>query len=264
MKTDNKNRVSNVDKFLDEAKIMRDLSHKNIVRLYGVCTNEGPILIVTEFMANGCLLNYLRDGLGKNMKFKTVLDFAAQVSWKDCKEQAWNVHLQIANGMAYLEQKRYVHCDLAGRAKMWCASFLWCVCLARNILVGELDVVKIADFGLAKILQGGRLLVDRESQFPIKWTAPEAATKKEYTTKSDVWSFGILLYELITHGSNPYPGMSNNEALQAVLNGYRMPKVRSDRLDGSTENDMSVDDLAERLSWALLSNNVFLLARQSG
>lgn len=80
MKTDNKNRVSNVDKFLDEAKIMRDLSHKNIVRLYGVCTNEGPILIVTEFMANGCLLNYLRDGLGKNMKFKTVLDFAAQVS----------------------------------------------------------------------------------------------------------------------------------------------------------------------------------------
>jgi serine/threonine protein kinase len=91
--------------------------------------------------------------------------------------------------------------------------------------VGELDVVKIADFGLAKILQGGRLMVDRESQFPIKWTAPEAATKKEYTTKSDVWSFGILLYELVTHGSNPYPGMSNNEALQAVLNGYRMPKV---------------------------------------
>ena len=98
---------------------------------------------------------------------------------------------------------------------------------ARNILVGDLDVVKIADFGLAKILQGGRLMVDRESQFPIKWTAPEAATKKEYTTKSDVWSFGILLYELITHGSNPYPGMSNNEALQSVLNGHRMSKVIS-------------------------------------
>ncbi|CAF0898766.1 unnamed protein product [Adineta steineri] len=192
MKTDNKTRVYNVDKFLDEAKIMKDLLHKNIVRLYGVCTQEEPIFIVTEFMPTGCLLNYLRDGQGKNLKFKTILDFAAQ----------------IANGMAYLEQKRYVHCDLA----------------ARNILVGELDVVKIADFGLAKILQGGRLLVDRESQFPIKWTAPEAATKKEYTTKSDVWSFGILLYELITHGSNPYPGMSNNEALQAVLSGYRMLK----------------------------------------
>ena len=68
-------------------------------------------------------------------------------------------------------------------------------------------------------------MVDRESQFPIKWTAPEAATKKEYTTKSDVWSFGILLYELITYGSNPYPGMSNNEALQSVLSGYRMQRV---------------------------------------
>ncbi len=79
MKMDNKNRVCNVDKFLDEAKIMRDLLHKNIVRLYGVCTQEEPIFIVTEFMAHGCLLNYLRDGPGKNLKFKTILDFAAQV-----------------------------------------------------------------------------------------------------------------------------------------------------------------------------------------
>lgn len=78
MKTDNKNRMC-VEKFLDEAKIMRDLQHKNIVRLYGVCTQEEPIFIVTEYMANGCLLTYLRDGPGKHLKFKTVLDFAAQV-----------------------------------------------------------------------------------------------------------------------------------------------------------------------------------------
>jgi hypothetical protein len=83
MKTDNKNRVYNVDKFLDEAKIMKDLLHKNIVRLYGVCTQEEPNFIVTEFMAGGCLLNYLRDGLGKNIKFKTILDFAAQVKISD-------------------------------------------------------------------------------------------------------------------------------------------------------------------------------------
>lgn len=79
MKMDNKNRTCNVDKFLDEAKIMRDLSHKNIVRLYGVCTQGEPIFIVTEYMASGCLLNYLRDGPGKDLKFKTILDFAAQV-----------------------------------------------------------------------------------------------------------------------------------------------------------------------------------------
>jgi serine/threonine protein kinase len=88
MKTDNKNRLHNVDKFIDEAKTMRDLLHKNIVRLYGVCTQEEPIFIVTEFMANGCLLNYLRDGQGKNIKFKAVLDFAAQVSQRREKERS--------------------------------------------------------------------------------------------------------------------------------------------------------------------------------
>ena len=79
MKTDGKNRLSHVGKFLDEAKIMKDLLHKNIVRLYGVCAREEPIFIVTEYMANGCLLNYLREGQGRNLKFKTILDFAAQV-----------------------------------------------------------------------------------------------------------------------------------------------------------------------------------------
>lgn len=95
MKTDNKNRVCNVDKFLEEAKIMKDLLHKNIVRLYGVCAQEEPIFIVTEFMANGCLLNYLRDGPGKNLKFKTILDFAAQVSegqdWSESMSNETNV-----------------------------------------------------------------------------------------------------------------------------------------------------------------------------
>ena len=80
MKADNKNRICNVDKFLDEAKMMRDLSHKNIVRLYGVCTNEEPFFIVTEYMLHGCLLNYLREGPGKYLKFKPTLDFAAQVN----------------------------------------------------------------------------------------------------------------------------------------------------------------------------------------
>ena len=79
MKTDGKNRLCNVEKFLDEAKVMKNLSHKNIVQLYGVCTTEEPIYIVTEFMAHDCLLNYLRHGHGQNISFKTILDFAAQV-----------------------------------------------------------------------------------------------------------------------------------------------------------------------------------------
>ncbi len=76
-----------------------------------------------------------------------------------------------------------------------------------------------------KILQDDRLMIDQEFQFAIKWTAPEVFTKKQYTTESDVWSFGILLYELITYGSSPYPTFSDEEVLQAVLDGYRMPKV---------------------------------------
>ena len=79
MKTDSKNRLTNVEKFLDEAKIMKDLLHKNIVRLYGVCTEEEPIFIVTEFMNHGCLLSFLRQDQGQLIKFKHILDYAAQV-----------------------------------------------------------------------------------------------------------------------------------------------------------------------------------------
>ena len=245
MKTDGKNRQGNVEKFIGEAKMMKDLLHKNIVRLYGVCTEQEPIFIVTEFVAHGCLLNYLRDPQGKNLKFKNLLDYAAQVTiCEKCQRgNLLTVRMSLdrqRNGLSRTKTLRPLW--LSGWVSLT-KDLLNSVhfFLARNILIGEADVVKIGDFGLAKTLQGGRLVVDRglsfsplmkriawsisEAQFPIKWTAPEAATSKEYTTKSDVWSFGVLLYELITYGSNPYPGMSNNEALQSVLNGYRMPKV---------------------------------------
>lgn len=120
MKTDNRNRASNVEKFIDEAKIMKDLLHKNIVRLYGVCTEEEPIFIVTEYMAHGSLLVLLREDQGKTIKFKTIIDYATQVrilSWeKVTDDDHWNMlFIQIALGMSYLEEKRYVHCDLAGK-----------------------------------------------------------------------------------------------------------------------------------------------------
>lgn len=178
--------------FLDEARVMKDLHHPNIVRLWGVSTIMEPLYIVFEYMVNGNLLDYLHSDMGKALKLPKIVDVAAQV----------------ASGMAYLEKKQLVHCDLA----------------ARNILVGEALLVKIGDFGLAKIIRTGKLQVESQTQFPIKWTAPEAATKKEYTIKSDVWSFGILLYELITRGSVPYPGMSNQETLKAVSEGERLSR----------------------------------------
>ena len=114
---------------------------------------------------------------------------------------------QVASGMAYIEKQHYIHRDLA----------------ARNVLVGEDNIVKIAGFGLARIIKDDIYIASEEEKFSIKWTAPEAAFFHRFSIKSDVWSFGIFLVELITHGSEPYPGMTNREALAKVEQGYRMP-----------------------------------------
>lgn len=168
--------------FMEEATILKSLRHPKLVQLYAVCTESEPFYIVTEWMKNGSLLDYLHSK-GKALRLPQLIDMAAQV----------------ASGMSYLESKDadWVHRDLA----------------ARNVLVGENNICKIADF----------LLAPKGANFKIKWTAPEAALKNQFSIKSDVWSFGILLMELITYGRIPYPGMTNAEVLNQVERGYRMP-----------------------------------------
>ncbi|XP_037584162.1 tyrosine-protein kinase Yes [Cebus imitator] len=114
---------------------------------------------------------------------------------------------KIADGMAYIERMNYIHRDLR----------------AANILVGENLVCKIADFGLARLIEDNEYTARQGAKFPIKWTAPEAALYGRFTIKSDVWSFGILQTELVTKGRVPYPGMVNREVLEQVDRGYRMP-----------------------------------------
>jgi fyn-related kinase len=109
-----------------------------------------------------------------------------------------------------LEQCQYIHRDLA----------------ARNVLVGEKNIVKIADFGLSRIINNDEYIAHEGAKFPIKWTAPEAALFHKFTIKSDVWSFGILLAELITRGRIPYAGMTNAEVLGKVETGYRMEQMK--------------------------------------
>ena len=159
--------------FLSEAQIMKKLRHPKLIQLYAVCTLEEPIYIITELMPNGSLLEYLQ-GKGRTCKLPQLIDMAAQ----------------IAKGMAYLESQNYIHRDLA----------------ARNVLVGDNNVVKIADFGLARLLKEDEYDARAGARFPIKWTAPEAANFSRFSIKSDVWSFGILLTELVTYGRIPYPG----------------------------------------------------------
>ncbi|XP_059149282.1 tyrosine-protein kinase fyna-like isoform X2 [Physella acuta] len=159
--------------FLQEAQIMKMLRHDKLVRLYAVCTLETPIYIVTELMSNGSLLDYLRSDKTRILTLINLIDMASQ----------------IASGMSYLEARNFIHRDLA----------------ARNILVGENNIVKVADFGLARILDNDEYN-PKGARFPIKWTAPEAALRQKFSVKSDVWSFGILMYELMTRGRIPYPG----------------------------------------------------------
>ena len=176
--------------FCKEVELLKQLSHPKIIQLYAVCTKEEPIYIITELMKHGSLLEYLR-GDGRSLKLPQLIDMGAQV----------------ASGMAYLEEKNYIHRDLA----------------ARNILVGENLICKVADFGLARVIDEDIYEAHTGAKFPIKWTAPEAAMYSRFTIKSDVWSFGILLYELITYGRFPYPGMNNAQVLEALQTGYRMP-----------------------------------------
>ena len=176
--------------FLEEAALMKKLRHPKLIQLYAVCTKEEPIYIITELMKHGSLLEYLR-GDGRSLKLPQLIDMGAQV----------------ASGMAYLEEKNYIHRDLA----------------ARNILVGENLICKVADFGLARVIDEDIYEAHTGAKFPIKWTAPEAAMYSRFTIKSDVWSFGILLYELITYGSLPYPGMQDAQVIEAVSKGYRIP-----------------------------------------
>uniref|UniRef100_A0A7M4EFH6 Tyrosine-protein kinase n=1 Tax=Crocodylus porosus TaxID=8502 RepID=A0A7M4EFH6_CROPO len=176
-------------KFLSEARILKQYDHPNIVKLIGVCTQRQPIYIVMELVPGGDFLSFLRKKKDE-LKIKQLVKFS----------------LDAASGMAYLESNNCIHRDLA----------------ARNCLVGENNILKISDFGMSRQEDDGVYSSSGLKQIPIKWTAPEALNYGRYTSESDVWSFGILLWETFSLGVCPYPGMTNQQAREQVEKGYRM------------------------------------------
>ncbi|XP_061930216.1 tyrosine-protein kinase Fer isoform X5 [Apis cerana] len=176
-------------KFLQEGRILKQYDHPNIVKLIGICVQKQPIMIVMELVPGGSLLTYLR---------KNTNTITQQEQLRMCKD--------AAAGMRYLESKYCIHRDLA----------------ARNCLVGYESIVKISDFGMSRE-EEEYIVSDGMKQIPIKWTAPEALNFGKYTSLCDVWSYGILMWEIFSKGGNPYSGMSNSQAREKIDAGYRMP-----------------------------------------
>ena len=183
--------------FLREASIMKQFDTFHVVKLMGVVSATTPVYVIMEYMENGDLKEFLRAQRETHQKEgKTLVD------------GIYLMVTQIADGMAYLASRKFVHRDLA----------------ARNCMVGQDRVVKIGDFGLTRdVYQNDYYRRDTTSvRLPVRWMAPECLKDNLYTTASDVWSFGIVVWEIVTFSAYPYQGLSNDEVIKKVVGGYTM------------------------------------------
>uniref|UniRef100_A0A8C6NXD3 Ephrin type-A receptor 7 n=1 Tax=Nothobranchius furzeri TaxID=105023 RepID=A0A8C6NXD3_NOTFU len=178
--------------FLCEASIMGQFDHPNVVHLEGVVTRGKPVMIVIEYMENGSLDAFLRKHDGQF----TVIQLVGMLRG-------------IAAGMRYLADMGYVHRDLA----------------ARNILVNSNLVCKVSDFGLSRVIEDDpeAVYTTTGGKIPVRWTAPEAIQYRKFTSASDVWSYGIVMWEVMSYGERPYWDMSNQDVIKAIEEGYRLP-----------------------------------------
>ncbi|XP_024848759.1 fibroblast growth factor receptor 3 isoform X4 [Bos indicus x Bos taurus] len=193
---------------VSEMEMMKMIGkHKNIINLLGACTQGGPLYVLVEYAAKGNLREYLRARRppGTDYSFDTCRLPEEQLTFKDLVSCAY----QVARGMEYLASQKCIHRDLA----------------ARNVLVTEDNVMKIADFGLARDVHNlDYYKKTTNGRLPVKWMAPEALFDRVYTHQSDVWSFGVLLWEIFTLGGSPYPGIPVEELFKLLKEGHRMDK----------------------------------------
>ncbi|KAM9380007.1 fibroblast growth factor receptor 2 isoform 2-T2 [Phaethornis superciliosus] len=193
---------------VSEMEMMKMIGkHKNIINLLGACTQDGPLYVIVEYASKGNLREYLRARRPPGMEYSFDINRVPeeQMTFKDLVSCTY----QLARGMEYLASQKCIHRDLA----------------ARNVLVTENNVMKIADFGLARDINNiDYYKKTTNGRLPVKWMAPEALFDRVYTHQSDVWSFGVLMWEIFTLGGSPYPGIPVEELFKLLKEGHRMDK----------------------------------------
>ena len=209
---------------LAELKVFKKVGHHpNVVNLIGACTLPGgPLYIVTELVGGGNLLDYLR--ASRRGRKPEYVNMDPPVSEKDLLQIA----LYVAKGMKHISQNALVHRDLA----------------ARNILLTEDGTAKVGDFGLSRSLyRDGVYIKKTGGRLPLKWMAPESIDLFEFTIQSDVWSYGVLLWEMVTFGGFPYPEVRPSQLLDKLCSGHRLKKPVhcSDDLYGVMSSCWNVD-----------------------
>lgn len=205
--------------FLQEAQLMSNFKHEHILQLLGVCLDNDPHFIIMELMQGGDLLTYLRSSRNPNVSildFSTNCDLQLDFLQIDTPPltliELLKMCVDVAKGCRYLEEMHFVHRDLA----------------CRNCLVSSKNqdrIVKIGDFGLARdIYKNDYYRKEGEGLLPVRWMAPESLVDGVFTSQSDVWAFGVLLWEIMTLGQQPYPARNNLEVLHYVRRGGRLGK----------------------------------------
>ncbi|RUS85688.1 hypothetical protein EGW08_006564, partial [Elysia chlorotica] len=205
------------DDFLKEIQLMKRVGyHRNVATMLGCCTMREPMCLLVEHLARGDLHNFMRKCRVRSAQVSRpqtqtyVNESADVINPMDLVKFA----LDIAKGMTFLSSKGFVHRDLA----------------ARNVLVARDKTCKIGDFGLARFIYNDAVYVNRKGgRLPVKWMSVEAIFDQSFSSASDVWSFGILLFELVTLGGVPYPTVPTRDLLRRLQAGYRMPRPDSCR-----------------------------------
>uniref|UniRef100_A0A673YIJ8 Proto-oncogene tyrosine-protein kinase receptor Ret n=1 Tax=Salmo trutta TaxID=8032 RepID=A0A673YIJ8_SALTR len=201
---------------LSEFTLLKQVNHPHVIKMYGACSQDGPMYLIVEYAKYGSLRNFLRESRKVGPSYMSGNDANRNSSYLENPDEraltmgdlisfTW----QISRGMQYLAEMKLVHRDLA----------------ARNVLVAEGRKMKISDFGLSRDVYEEDSYVKRsKGRIPVKWMAIESLFDHIYTTQSDVWSFGVLLWEIVTLGGNPYPGIAPERLFNLLKTGYRMEK----------------------------------------